>query len=147
MKGLEYGKREERPIYLKIAADLAQNMARYSYPKLKAVEMQKDTVVDVMSPQQKLAAMREAVALLEKQVDAEIDQPKVPEIIEKLKRDRLAIKLGQQKPKYKEYRGTGTIGGKTYYGTASQISKKVGRFQEKLKKLKELQKLKSMLSK
>lgn len=82
MKGLEYGNREERPIYLKIAADLAQNMASYSYPKLKAVEMQKDTVVDVMSPQQKLAAMREAVALLEKQVDAEIDQPKVPEIIE-----------------------------------------------------------------
>ena len=67
-EGMEYGNREERPIYLKIAADLVKEIAAYSYPRLKAVEVKRENQLEGMTPEQKLEAMKQAVALLESQV-------------------------------------------------------------------------------
>lgn len=38
MVGVDHGNRNEKPLYLKIAADLAKEMASYVYPKLRSVE-------------------------------------------------------------------------------------------------------------
>lgn len=64
----ELGNREEKPVYLKIAADLAKEIAGYCYPKLKSVEHTKVTALDGMTIEQKLEAMKQAVLMLEAQV-------------------------------------------------------------------------------
>ena len=53
--------------YLKIAADNASDLASYSYPKLKSLEVKKDNPTDGMSPEQKLEAARLMVQVLERQ--------------------------------------------------------------------------------
>ena len=54
--------------YLKTCADLLVAMSGYVYPKLKAIEVVKANALDGMSPQEKLEAMKQAVALLEHKV-------------------------------------------------------------------------------
>lgn len=54
--------------YLKIALDAAKDLAGYSFPKLKAIEQQKNNPLKDMSPEQKLEAMRHAVSVLELEV-------------------------------------------------------------------------------
>lgn len=54
--------------YLKIAIDAAKDLAGYSFPKLKAIEQQKDNPLKDMSPEQKLEAMKHAVSVLELEV-------------------------------------------------------------------------------
>lgn len=56
---------DNAPKYLKIASDMAKEMASYSFPKLKSIEQQKTSLLDGMTPQQKLEAMKQAVARLE----------------------------------------------------------------------------------
>jgi hypothetical protein len=55
----------QAPKYLKMCADLLIAMSGYAYPKLKAIEQKKDNPLDGMSPQEKLEAMKHAVAMLE----------------------------------------------------------------------------------
>lgn len=57
--------------YLKIAGDMAKDIASYTYPKLKAIERTNNPTLDNMSAQEKLEAMKQAVAYLEMQVKAE----------------------------------------------------------------------------
>lgn len=54
--------------YLKIAADIAKDLAGYAYPKLKAIEHQKPNPLEGMSAEQKLEAMKQAVKVLEMEV-------------------------------------------------------------------------------
>lgn len=54
--------------YLKIAADTAKELASYAYPKLKSIEQQRVNPLEGMSLQQKLEAMKNAVALLEMEI-------------------------------------------------------------------------------
>lgn len=54
--------------YLKIAADIAKDLASYAYPKLKQIEQKKADHLKDMTPEQKLEAMKHAVAALEAQV-------------------------------------------------------------------------------
>lgn len=54
--------------YLKIALDAAKDLASYAFPKLKAIEQQKEDPLKDMSPEQKLEAMRHAVQVLELEV-------------------------------------------------------------------------------
>lgn len=54
--------------YLKIAADIAKDLASYSYPKLKAMEQNKKSPLDDMTPEQQLEAMKHMVAMLEHKV-------------------------------------------------------------------------------
>lgn len=54
--------------YLKIAADMAKDLASYSFPKLKAIEQTQVSATEGMTPVQKLEAMRHAVNLLELQI-------------------------------------------------------------------------------
>lgn len=70
-QGWEYGNREEKPIYLKIAADLARDMCTYTYPKLKSMEVKKENALENMSAQERLEAMKQAVAMLEAQMKVE----------------------------------------------------------------------------
>lgn len=57
--------------YLKIAADIAKEIASYSFPKLKSIERPKNSPLDGMTPQEKLQAMKQAVLMLEMQVKGE----------------------------------------------------------------------------
>ena len=54
--------------YLKICLDAAKDLASYSFPKLKAIEQEKNNPLDGMSPEQKLEALQQAVKVLEMQV-------------------------------------------------------------------------------
>lgn len=56
--------------YLKIAGDMAKDIAGYVYPKLKSIEHQANDPTRDMSPEQRLEAMKHAVAMLEMQVKA-----------------------------------------------------------------------------
>jgi hypothetical protein len=73
-QGVETGRfspmEDNAPKYLKIASDMAKEMASYSFPKLKAVEHQKTDPLAGMSPEQKLEAMRHAVHKLELELKA-----------------------------------------------------------------------------
>lgn len=53
--------------YLKIAADMAKDLATYSYPKLKAVEQIKPSPLENMTVQEKLDAAKAMVMILEDQ--------------------------------------------------------------------------------
>lgn len=55
--------------YLKIASEIAKDLAGFCYPKIKAVEQIKGSLLDGMTPQEKLDAMKQAVALMESQVN------------------------------------------------------------------------------
>lgn len=59
---------EDAHRYLKIAADAAKDLAGYAYPRLKAIEQKITNPLDGMTPEQKLEALKQAVALLEVQV-------------------------------------------------------------------------------
>lgn len=78
-EGIEYGNREERAIYLKIASDILKEMASYTFPKPKAPE--KQNVISTMTREEKLAAMRQAVSLLEKETPKEEPQLVSPEAV------------------------------------------------------------------
>lgn len=54
--------------YLKIAADIAKDIAGYAYPKLKAIERTENDPLKGMTTEQRLEAMKHAVAMLELQV-------------------------------------------------------------------------------
>jgi hypothetical protein len=54
--------------YLKIAADIAKDLASYAYPKLKAIEQQRVSSTDEMTSAQKLEAARLMVKILEQEV-------------------------------------------------------------------------------
>lgn len=69
-KSMESASEEARPQYLKIAADIAKELAAYSYPKLKAIEYTGHNPLDDMTPAQKLEAARSAVQMFELQVKA-----------------------------------------------------------------------------
>lgn len=56
--------------YLKIAADIAKDIASYSFPKLKAIEQTKPNPFEGMSPAQKLETAREFVKILEIEVQS-----------------------------------------------------------------------------
>lgn len=62
--------------YLKIAMDAAKDLAGYAYPKLKAIERPNPGLLDGMTPAQTLEAMKQAVQVLELQVQAEASGPK-----------------------------------------------------------------------
>ena len=68
----EYGNREEKPVYLKIAVDIVNNIADRLQPRLKAIEHRKESPLEGMTPEQKLEAMRSAVALLEREVQSPV---------------------------------------------------------------------------
>lgn len=55
--------------YLKIALDAVKEIASYTYPKLKSIEHQAPSPLDGMTNQQKLDAMREAMKVLEKNIE------------------------------------------------------------------------------
>lgn len=57
--------------YLRIAADMAKDLASYTYPKLKAIEQTKHDPTKDMTPAERLAAMKQAVAYMETQVKGE----------------------------------------------------------------------------
>lgn len=60
--------------YLKIAADVAKEIASYTYPKLKSIEKDKpNEALNGMSPEQRLEAMRQAVKYLEAQLGKKSD--------------------------------------------------------------------------
>ena len=44
--------------YLKIAGDMAKELASYAYPKLKAIEHKKENPTDGMTPEQKLEFLK-----------------------------------------------------------------------------------------
>lgn len=67
-EGWQYGNREEKPIYLRIAADLLKEMASRVYPRLSSVELKQSNMLDGMTPEQKLEAMKQAVAFMEGQI-------------------------------------------------------------------------------
>jgi hypothetical protein len=71
-QGWEFGNREEKPIYLKIAADLARDICQYTYPKLKSLELKKENALEGMTPEERLEAMKQAVAMLEAQIKEEV---------------------------------------------------------------------------
>lgn len=54
--------------YLKIAADVAKDLAGYAFPKLKSIEQRKSDPLANMTAEQKLEAMKAAVTALELQV-------------------------------------------------------------------------------
>ncbi len=54
--------------YLKIAGDMAKDIAGYVYPKLKSIEQSTNDPTKDMTPEQRLEAMKHAVAMLEMQV-------------------------------------------------------------------------------
>lgn len=60
--------------YLKIASEIARELASYCYPKIKSVEQIKGNILDGMSAQEKLEAMKQAVALMEAQVNGDKSQ-------------------------------------------------------------------------
>ncbi len=64
-------------IYLKIAADIAKELSSYAYPKLKAIDQTQSNTLDGMTPEQRLAAMKEAVRFMEAQ--AKQSEPKTPQ--------------------------------------------------------------------
>ena len=51
--------------YLKIAGDMAKDIASYTYPKLKSIEQTKEGALEGMTAEQRLEAMKHAVAMLE----------------------------------------------------------------------------------
>lgn len=57
--------------YLKIAADIAKELASYSYPKLKAIEQRRVNGTEGMSIEEKLEAARLMVQVLEREVKNE----------------------------------------------------------------------------
>jgi hypothetical protein len=61
--------------YLKIAADIAKDLAGYAYPKLKAIEQTKSNSLEGMTTEQRLEAMRQAVKFLEAQVKQDESKP------------------------------------------------------------------------
>lgn len=66
--GWDNGSREEKPVYLKIAADLAKDIADRVYPRLKAIEVSKTSPLDDMTPEQKLEALKQAATIMERDV-------------------------------------------------------------------------------
>jgi len=54
---------EDAPKYLKIASDMAKELATYSYPKLKAIEKTQHDPLKDLTPQQRLELMEQAVKL------------------------------------------------------------------------------------
>lgn len=62
--------------YLKIAADIAKDLASYSYPKLKAIEQQKNAQLEGMTAEQQLEAMKHAVQMLELKIKDKQTEPK-----------------------------------------------------------------------
>lgn len=67
-EGINYGNRDEIPKYLKIAADLAMDIADRVYPRLKAIEHKTSNPYEGMSAEQKLEIMRAASKALEEQL-------------------------------------------------------------------------------
>lgn len=59
------------PQALKILLDTTKEIASYSLPKLKSVEVKAQSTLEGMTTQEKLETMREAVALLEAEVSNE----------------------------------------------------------------------------
>jgi hypothetical protein len=66
--GIEYGNRDEKPKYLKIAADLAMDIADRVYPRIKSIEHKQSNPYEGMTPEQKLEIMRAASRALEEQL-------------------------------------------------------------------------------
>jgi hypothetical protein len=76
IKGLDVfnnGNPDDRVSGLKIAGDMAKEIASYVMPKLKAIEVTKSSALDNMSPQEKLEAMKQAVRLLEADLNQEVE--------------------------------------------------------------------------
>ncbi len=57
--------------YLKIAAEEANNLASYAYPKMKAIERTPLSPLDGMTPEQKLEAAKTAVKMLELKIKSD----------------------------------------------------------------------------
>jgi hypothetical protein len=57
----------DKPIDPWIRCRAAQEAAQYILPKLRAIEQKKSNPLDGMTPEQRLEAMRHAIALLESQ--------------------------------------------------------------------------------
>lgn len=55
--------------YLKIAADIAKELASYAYPKLKSVEQVKVSATSNMTPSEKLEALKSMMQIVQKEVD------------------------------------------------------------------------------
>lgn len=68
--------------YLKIASDTAKEIAHYTYPKLKAVELPKNNELEAMSPAERLEAMKKAVKFLEDQMQGKLIEHKLNEPID-----------------------------------------------------------------
>jgi hypothetical protein len=54
---------------LKIAADMAKEIASYMLPKLKSIEVKQTSPLEDLSPAEKLEKMKQAVSILEKEVN------------------------------------------------------------------------------
>lgn len=61
--------------YLRIASDIVGDIASYSLPKLRAIEVKRTRTLDGMTNEQKLEAMKAAVTMLEGQIAK--DEPTV----------------------------------------------------------------------
>lgn len=61
----QHAKQESKSYFLKIALDAAKEIASYTYPKLKSVEHKQSNMLEGMTAEQKLEAMKQAVAMLE----------------------------------------------------------------------------------
>lgn len=74
LKEFNQGRDEDRIAALRIAADMAKELASYSMPKLKAIEIVKNNSLESMTVQEKIDAMKEAVKLMEQEVKKEVIQ-------------------------------------------------------------------------
>lgn len=56
---------DQAPKYLKIASDMAKDMASYSFPKLKAIETKKSSLMEELAPEHRLEILKQYVQKLE----------------------------------------------------------------------------------
>ena len=61
-------KMKEAAFFLKLSHDIICEMATRVYPKLKSIELHQVGVIDKMTPQQKLEALKQAVAKQELEI-------------------------------------------------------------------------------
>jgi hypothetical protein len=55
-------------------------MAPYVYPKLSSVEFKKENPLDNMTPREKLEAMRQAIKMLENEVEKSNSEPNLIDV-------------------------------------------------------------------
>lgn len=67
-EGFANARDDQKPQYLKIAADITSAIADRLYPRLKAIEHKTDRAIDTLSPQQRLEMLKAATQALENDI-------------------------------------------------------------------------------